>query len=351
MLYQPHTPHGGDTYGSPGLLDFSANINPLGTPPGVVKAAAEALSQLSRYPDPYCRGLTAAISEYEEVPRERILCGNGAAELIFSFCQALHPKKALLPMPSFSEYASALDAVDCEIVPYYLSREEKFALTEGFLDALAAFDGSLLMLCNPNNPTGQVIEGPIMEEILALCQRKGIFLFVDECFLDLTQGGEGLTLKNELERRENLLLLRAFTKSYGMAGLRLGYCLCGNSGLLTKMSRTTQAWNVSLPAQLAGVAALKETAFLSRAKEMIHSQRPLMASAMEAMGLTVIPSRVNYLLFYSEKELRAPLLARGIQIRSCANYPGLGAGWYRAAVKLPEENRQLLRALEEILNG
>ena len=351
MLYQTENPHGGDTYENPGLLDFSANINPLGTPPGVVAAASRALTQLSRYPDPYCRELTAAISEYEKVPRERILCGNGAAELIYSFCQALRPKKALVPMPSFSEYAAALEDSGCECVPYHLSREADFALTEDFLAALDDFSGELVMLCNPNNPTGQVIEKPLMERIAQKCSEKGSFLFVDECFLELTQGGETLSLKGELERRDNLLLLKAFTKSYGMAGLRLGYCLSGNPRLLEKMSRTTQAWNVSLPAQLAGTAALKEGEFLRRATEIIHSQRPVMAAAMEHLGLTVIPSRVNYLLFYSEKELRAPLLERGIQIRSCANYPGLNQHWYRAAVKLPEENRRLLRAMEEILSG
>ena len=351
MLYQTKNPHGGEVYEKPHLLDFSANINPLGTPPSVKKAVEAALPLLSQYPDPYCRDLVAAISDYEKIPKEQILCGNGAAELIFSLCQALKPEKALLPAPSFSEYETALQAVGCDVERWFLPEAHGFAVTEDFLKALDNFDGSLLMLCNPNNPTGQVIERAMMEQILSLCHRKGIFLFVDECFLDLTEGGEGLTLKEALSGHENLLLLKAFTKSYGMAGLRLGYCLSGNSQLLWKMGRSVQAWNVSLPAQLAGAAALKEQPFLNRARAIIHSQRPIMAAGMERLGLTVIPSRVNFLLFYSERELRGPLLERGIQIRSCANYPGLGAGWYRAAVKLPEENKRLLTAMEEILHG
>lgn len=351
MLYQTKNPHGGDTYENPTLLDFSANINPLGTPPGVVSAVERGLYQLSRYPDPYCRELIAAISAYEGVPKNQILCGNGAAELIFSFCQALRPQKALVPMPSFSEYASALDAAECRCVPYFLRQEDDFALTEAFLPALEGFQGELLMLCNPNNPTGQVIPKRLMEDILSICRRKGIFLFIDECFLDLTQGGETLTMKQALDSCPNLLLLKAFTKSFGMAGLRLGYCLCGNSALLEGMSRKTQAWNVSLPAQLAGAAALKERDFLRQACRIIRSQRPILAAAMEQLGLTVIPSQANYILFHSKTELQSPLLARGIQIRSCSNYPGLGEGWYRVAVKRPEENRRLLEAMEEILNG
>ena len=351
MLYQTKNPHGGEVYETPGLLDFSANINPLGTPPAVKKAVEAALPLLSQYPDPYCRELVAAISDYENIPKEQILCGNGAAELIFSLCQALRPEKALLLAPSFSEYESALRSVGCRVERWRLPEEQGFALTEDFLEALDQFDGSLLMLCNPNNPTGQVIERGMMERILSACRRKGIFLFVDECFLDLTEGGEALTLKGALSGQANLLLLKAFTKSYGMAGLRLGYCLSGNSHLLERMGRSVQAWNVSLPAQLAGAAAFKEQAFLNRARAIIHAQRPILAAEMERLGLTVIPSRVNFLLFYSERELRGPLLERGIQIRSCANYPGLTEGWYRAAVKLPEENQRLLTAMEEILHG
>lgn len=351
MLYQTENPHGGEIYDHPAVLDFSANINPLGTPPGVLSAVAASLPNLSRYPDPYCRDLVAAISKYEQLLREQILCGNGAAELIFSFCGALNPRRAMVLAPSFSEYEAALRAAGCTVDRFCLSKEKGLALGEDFLENLQRFDGSLLMLCNPNNPTGRVIEKPVMEEILSACRRKDIFLFVDECFLDLTEGGEALSLKGELSGCENLLLLKAFTKSYGMAGLRLGYCLSGNSGLLRQMGQRVQAWNVSLPAQLAGVAALKEQDFLNRAREIIHSQRPMMMEAMRGMGLTVIPSRVNFLLFYSEIELRTPLLERGIQIRSCSNFPGLGPGWYRAAVKLPEENKRLLTAMEEILHG
>lgn len=348
MLYQTENPHGGETYNDPTVIDFSANINPLGTPDSVKQAVAASLELLSGYPDPYCRELTQAIADYEGVPQSQILCGNGAAELIFSLCQALKPKKALLPVPSFSEYRTALDSVGCETAAYRLSREKGFLLDEDFLPFLNAFDGELLMLCNPNNPTGRTLAPMLMEQILGLCGEKGIFLFVDECFLDLTEGG--VSLKNRLDK-ENLLLLKAFTKSFGMPGLRLGYCLSGNASLLKRMGSMTQAWNVSTPAQMAGIAALKETEFLKRANEIIHSQRPQMLAALKKLGLRVIPSDTNFILFYSEKELRRPLLERGFQIRDCGNYPGLKKGWYRIAVKLPEENRRLLAAMEEVLYG
>ena len=146
-----------------------------------------------------------------------------------------------------------------------------------------------------------------------------------------------------------LFLLRAFTKSYGMAGLRLGYCLSGDGGLLSAMSRRVQPWNVSLPAQRAGVAALKEEAFLERSRQLIRRERPLLAAELEKLGLRVCPSQANYLLVKSRRELFGPLLERGVLIRDCSNYEGLGRGWYRLAVKGREENRMLLDALGAIL--
>lgn len=351
MLYQTRSPHGGEVYSHPVKLDFSANINPFGTPQGVLDAVTASLPLLRQYPDPYCRELTEAIAAHEEVPQDWILCGNGAAELIFSLCHALKPKKAMVLAPCFSEYETALISTRCAVQHYELRAAEDFALPDAFLDTLSGWDGALLMLCNPNNPTGQVIDPALLAKIAAVCQERNIFLFVDECFLDLTEGGEELSLKGMLSQMENLLLLKAFTKSYGMAGLRLGYCLSGNGPLLRAMGSSTQAWNVSLPAQMAGVAALKEREFLARANRLIQVQRETQTAALTKLGFRVIPSRTNYLLFYSRQELREPLLQRGIQIRSCANYHGLQEGWYRIAVKLEEENRQLIQALEEIVNG
>lgn len=349
MLYSTPNPHGGDLYSRKICLDFSANINPYGTPEAVKQAVIDSVSDLRHYPDPYCRELVTAISEFEGVGKEKILCGNGAAELIFSFCRSLGPKKALILDPCFSEYETALRASACEVAHFALKKETDFQLKRDFLPVLERFDGEALMLCNPNNPTGQVISREMLEEILTVCKRRKIFLFIDECFLDLTDGGDRLTMKPYLETHQNLFLLKAFTKSYGMAGLRLGYCLCGNAPLLRTMGQTVQPWNVSVPAQKAGVAALKQTAFLEKAKKTIREQREALTEGLRELGLRVIGSHTNYILFYFDRELREPLLEKGIQIRSCANYPGLEAGWYRIAVKLPLENETLLTAFKEIL--
>ena len=346
MIFE-QTGHGGDIYGRDIRLDFSANINPLGTPDSVKRAVTASADDLLRYPDPCCRELRKKIAAYEEIDPAAILCGSGAAELIYSFCAALRPKRALELAPTFSEYSAALESVGCHAERYPLQKENGFALTEDFLPVLREGAWDAVFLCNPNNPTGQLIEPPLLEAVCRLCAETGARLLLDECFLDLTESGG--SMKPFLRQYPNLLILKAFTKNFGMAGLRLGYCLCEDPALLQAMSHATQVWNVSTPAQRAGIAALDEREFLARAKTVSACQRPRLRRGLEALGCYVCPGKANYLLFYSPKPLADALLRRGILIRSCENYHGLGSGWYRIAVKTHEENTVLLSALQEIM--
>lgn len=345
MLYQTKNPHGGDIYAGETRLDFSANTNPFGTPQGVIHALQAALPQMHRYPDPYCRELTQAISDFEGVPKEQILCGNGAAELIYAYCEAVRPKSAVELAPTFSEYALALERVGCRVERYELHPEQEFELGEDFLAFLARTRPEAVFLCNPNNPTGKVIAPPLLQKILALSAEKGFSLFVDECFLDLSDSGE--SLKPFLRENPRLFLLKAFTKSYGMAGVRLGYCMSGNSGLLTEMSHMVQPWNVSSLAQAAGVAALKEQDFLRKTRACIARERPWLQAQLEDLGFWVCPSHANFLLFQGDAGLPEKLRKKGIAIRNCDNYHGLGPGWYRVAVRLHGENEELIRAMKE----
>ena len=205
--------------------------------------------------------------------------------------------------------------------------------------------------CNPNNPTGRLMDPALLREVLALCRERGTRLFVDECFLDLSGGAETGSLKPFLAQYPGLFILKAFTKNYAMAGLRLGCGLTADGDLLTAMGRLSQPWNVSLPAQAAGLTALEEREFLVRARQLIVQERSYLRRGLERLGLEVCPSKANYLLFYALSPLFQPLLDRGILIRDCANYPGLGPGWYRAAVKRRRENQALLAAIGEVLDA
>ena len=343
MLYQTENRHGGDIYDGGIALDFSANVSPLGTPRSVTDAIERALPELYRYPDPYCRTLVQTISEYEGVPKNFVLCGNGASELIYAYCEAVRPKRAMELAPTFSEYSLALRRTGCEVVRFALKQEENFDLRKDFLPFLAREKIDALFLCNPNNPTGRLIADDLLEEILRICREKNIALFVDECFLSLSDGGVDLT--PSLSDFPQLFILKAFTKSFGMAGLRLGYGLSADEALLRKMSAAVPPWNVSTLAQAAGVAALGDAEFLERNRAVIRAERPRLEERLRELGFWVCPSQANYILFRGEAGLADRLRERGAAIRDCANFEGLGPGWYRAAVRLREENDALLDAM------
>lgn len=347
--------HGGDIVGAREvwkgeLLDFSANLNPLGMPEAVRKAAEEAVREAIHYPDPLCRALCAAIARRDDVTPEQVLCGNGAADLVFRLAFSQRPRRVLVTAPTFSEYQDAIQAAGGEVVYHRLTPENDFDLTEAVLDDL---DDSLDMafFCTPNNPTGRLIDRDLMQRILERCREKNIRLVVDECFLSLADPGERAGLAGELERFPNLVLLRAFTKSFAMPGLRLGYCLSADAALLDGLTRCAQPWSVSGPAQAAGLAALAEPEHPARARQLIAVERTWLTGALQSLGLKVFPSLVNYILFQAEgvDDLKGRLLEHGVLIRSCANYVGLGSDYYRVAVRLRQENEGLIRALKEVL--
>ena len=345
--------HGGDwagyraQYGG-APLDFSANISPLGLPEGVRAAVIAALDDAHRYPDPLCRALRNAAAQVEGIEPGWCLCGNGAADLIDRAVLARRPGRALVTAPAFAGYEAALGLVSCRTVRFLLREEDGFALGNGFLNAITP-DTDMVFLCQPNNPTGRTVPRPLLEETLERCRAAGALLVADECFCGFLDAPEDFTMKRSLGRYPNLLILKAFTKLYAMAGLRLGYCLCSDAALLEKMRRAGQPWAVSGPAQAAGIAALRETGYVEAVRDVIRRERPRLAAALARLGLRAVPGEANYLLFRSPVSLAEPLRERGILIRDCSNYHGLGRGWYRTAVRDREDNGRLIAALEDIL--
>ena len=346
--------HGGDWAGYTAEfgtmpLDFSANVSPLGVPDGVSRAITQAAAQSDRYPDPLCRELCATIAHREEVPAEHILCGNGATDLIFRAALAGKPKKALLTAPTFAEYESALAAVCCDVVRYDLKEDQDFRLNEGFLRAITP-DLDMVFLCEPNNPTGVTSPQALLLRIAEKCREKDVLLILDECFADFLDDPEAHTLKRVLNEFPNLLILKAFTKLFGMAGVRLGYCLCADMSLLEAMRGAGQPWAVSSLAQAAGIAALEERKYVEKLRRLIAAERPWLRQRLRALGLRVIPGEANYLLFACDRPLTPPLRQKGILVRGCANYPGLDGRWYRVAVRTHEENERLIASLTEVLS-
>jgi threonine-phosphate decarboxylase len=347
--------HGGDTEGyvlerGGEPLDFSANCNPLGIPESVPPAILAAAAKADRYPDPLCRRLRNAMSEKLGVPADWILCGNGAADLIFRLALAKRPKTALVTAPTFAEYALALDAAGCGVLRYFLEPDSGFNLRSDLLGWIQPGLG-MLFLCNPNNPTGLTVEPALLRRILDACRDAGTLLVVDECFNGFLDEPEKHTLRGVLHEYDNLLILDAFTKTYGMAGVRLGYCMTRNMTLLEAMRDAGQPWAVSSLAQAAGLAALAEDAYVSNARALVKTERAFLSDALRRLGIRELSGEANYLFFRAELDaLPDKLRQAGILIRDCSNYAGLTRGYYRVAVRPHDENLRLIDALTDILN-
>ena len=504
--------HGGDVYRRAVDLDYSVNINPLGMPPRACAAAKHGVDQSTAYPDwkveklrdavvsflnrkfasdlpsaganadisvPFARvradvasastsaGAAVAVPMPEEIetheactggPRavapEWITFGNGAADLIYRLMQVLHPQQVVVAAPAFAEYSVAAERVGAQVVPVYLPEAADFAFTPaveaGFIRAIeAAPSGSVVFLCNPNNPDGNVIRAEVLQRIAAVCEAHRSWLIVDECFLpflrsgdspnrteecfsemesgqeagkrgaqasrllhsddasdsaeergaqmpacppetsdvarELYPGEQACSMVPSLRAFEHLVILRAFTKIYGMPGLRLGYMLTAAQALTDAVRATMTPWEINLPAQLAGVAALEETEFVEKTRALIRAERAFLVRTLPTLPYVekvyVPVSDANFILFrtawngqptQAEKEdktvctqplgdshgeserrpapeslaepvdLKELLLEKGVLIRACGNYEGLDDRYYRICVRTHEENLELM---------
>lgn len=338
--------HGGDIYKhkNKNLIDFSANINPLGLPRGVRMALMDSIDLTVHYPDVQCNELREGIAQKYGIEKEYILCGNGAADLIFALTQALKPKKTLVLAPTFAEYEQALSAAGSKIYCYRLKKEFGFALQEDFLNTITS-DMDMVFLCNPNNPTGEVIPKPLLIKIIQVCHKNHTILVLDECFNSFLDEPEKESVLNEINQYDNLIIMNAFTKLYAMPGVRLGYAIVKNKQILKRIQTNLQPWNVSLLAQQAGVAALKEDDYVAKTKELIQTERKYLIQELTKLGYQIYGSKANYIFFQGEKGLVDTCLAKDILIRDCSNYRGLEEGYYRVAVRTHEENQKLVDAL------
>ncbi len=338
--------HGGDIYQYSKVLDFSTSVNPYGPPKGIVETLKKCAGQINTYPDTECRKLREALAQKLEVEKRQLVMGNGAADLIFSLCQAVKPKKALIPVPSFLEYERALKVMDCKITFYETHKEEGFCLRSDFIDAITK-DVDIVFLCNPGNPTGAMINRNLLKDIIEKCQETETYVVVDECFIPFIPGAKKNTVKHLAKSYDRLFVLNAFTKIYGMPGIRLGFGLTGNLELLERIKRVTQPWNISTLAQAAGIAALQEDKFIADSLKKIEEEKRRMIIALSKGGYLIYESAANYIFFEGNEDLAEQCLKKNILIRDCGSFRGLEDGYYRISVRTRWENEMLLKILIE----
>ena len=337
--------HGGNTFAYSGVkLDFSVNLNPLGMQKEVVDAIKDNAEKFDAYPDTNCRMLRAAVSELDNVSQDQLVFGNGAADIIVRICMALKPKHALVTAPAFSEYEKAVVESGGQVSRYALDEANGFQITEDYANAIDE-SVDMVFLCNPNNPTGRLAKEGTVEAVLEACKKVGAILVVDECFMEFTQGKSCKKLIND---NDNLIILKAFTKMYSMAGLRLGYSICSNSDINQKVFSWGQSWSVSAPAQYAGTAACKMKEHPENTRKFVQTERAWLMGELEKV-VKPYPSDGNFIMFKSTPELWDEAIKRGIMLRSCANFHGLDNSYYRVGLKQRRENEELIKVLSEIL--
>ena len=330
-------------------LDFSVNTNPLGVPATVTDKFLRQEMVSECYPDPDCNLLVSCLEEKYKISARYIICGNGADDLLYRLVFAMKPKRAIIVEPTFEEYSRALALVDCEISHYQLKPENQFCLDAGILSALQDnFD--MMFLCNPNNPTGQLIDRSLLLQLLMECKRRNTLLVVDECFMEFLPEWNLYSLKNEVISYSNLVVIDAFTKTYSLAGFRLGFCLAGSMEILSAMKKWGQSFSVSAPAQFAGVCALHDQEYMQTTYQFLPAEREWLFQRLKTLGLDVWPSYGNYLLFRaSDKTIREKLLAKKVKVRDCSHFYGLGSEYCRIAIRTHKENLDFIEILRSVL--
>ncbi len=342
--------HGGIYSVNPRLvrLDYSSSINPLGTPKKAIAAVKmSANSLVQTYPDPECRELKKSLSRYLGIDSEWFTVGNGAIEIIYWFAHTTTSVRGrvVIPTPTFCEYEVASQKVGAEVTLVPLNN---FDLdTDKIIEKARGADA--VFLCNPNNPTGMLATKQIMKIIENIDNSTKILL--DECFIELADNPEANTMIDQISEFDNLVILRSLTKSFGLAGLRVGYCVC-NPTLAKKLSTNKIPWNVNSLAQVAGVAALRERRCLSKARALIKKERRFLHDNIEKLeSFHPIRSDSNFFLVHlqgrNSTQFRDRLLKKsGVLVRDCSTFTGMGAQYIRIAIKKHSENVLLLKALE-----
>lgn len=348
--------HGGDVYhlartlglDLSELLDFSANINPLGFPPAIAGAVQQSLREIVHYPDRRCLELKKDLAAYHGLRPEEILVGNGSTELIYLAARALRPRQALIVAPAFSEYEHALKVAQVPVEFQVTTEAQNFTLDQP-LDPRGT---DLVFLANPASPSGALLPPDLLLESAAALDAAGAYLLLDEAFNDFV---EEASLKPHLARFPRLLILRSFTKFFAIPGMRLGYLLAAPE-VIELLAAVQEPWSVSTPVQAAGRACLQDLGYMARSRTLVGQEREFLLQGLSSLpGLQPFPSAVNYLLVkltrpdWTAARLQKDLLAHKIVIRDASNFRGLDERFFRIAVRRREENQRLLKALEHFL--
>ena len=352
------------------VIDFSANINPLGPSQRGLAALEAQLRYISHYPDATNDDVLNSIADTYGMNKNQIVVGNGAAELLYAICRLPGYTGAFVPAPGFSEYKEALEASRIPVRDiYYRPREDDngkpyfevpYLALETFSAELKGQDGRIIVfLGNPNNPDGTLLDKNHIRTLASMLKDANSLLVIDESFIDFV--GNDTLKDNEYSMRslvnefDNIIVVHSFTKFYAVPGLRIGAAF-SNPHIIDQLNTFIPTWSINTLAQAYTQSALNDIEYVKRTKQVLHEEQHYMYNALDAIaGITVYPPSANFILFHIEQEgvtadsINEALKKHNMIVRNCDSYMGLNSQWVRVAIKDHDNNVRLVDTLTDIL--
>lgn len=345
--------HGGNIVGQGKLIDFSSNINPLGLTAKVKEIIINRIKLINQYPDSECKSARRTIADYLNVGIDNILISNGSCELIYIIPHALGCRTSLIYQPTFSEYALSLKLSGIKTILLFAREKDRFYIDiEKLIKYVPKVE--LIILCNPNNPTGFLLKKDLLLSLVSVCQKNRTYLLIDEVFMEFVNEEEKYSLLKEATQQKYLLVLRSLTKFFSLPGLRIGF-LVSNRNLLKKISLFQPTWSVNTLAQGVVSKRLFDRYFIKRTKEYIKKEREFLFNSLQQIkGISPFYPQANFIFCkiqdkrFNARSLSARLIRAGILIRNCSNFKGLDNQFFRIAVRKRKENLYLVESLKKI---
>lgn len=335
------------------ILDYSSNINSLTLPENLKDEIVSKFNGVLSYPDPDYLDLRTILAEYCKVDAVDITVGNGATEIIFLYMKALKVKKAVILSPTFAEYERAVKAAGGEVDYFELKEEDGFEINiESLKEKIENKKYDVVVICNPNNPTGVLTELEKIEEIYKICEVSSTKLFIDEAFIEFTSKGFENSAINFGRECKNLFIIRAFTKFFGMPGIRLGYSICFNKEINKKMAQIKEPWSVNWFADVAGRFMVKDKEFIKKSTAAVEAEKKYMkGELLKIKGIKIYNSDANFILIKlincDGERVNKKLIEKGVMIRECGNFPFLNKKFIRCAIKDRKSNTEFIEKFKE----
>ena len=338
------------------IVSYSANVNPLGISHKLREVLSQHLDAITRYPDREYTKLRQCIADYTGAQMENIIMGNGSTELISLFIQTNHPKKAMILGPTYSEYERDINLGGGTCIYFPLKEENNFQMDVNALCHQLDDNLDLLVLCNPNNPTSSAITRREMRRILDACMQHGIFVMVDETYVEFAPDEKNVTSVSLTNYYSNLIILRGTSKFFASPGLRLGYAITGNRDVAKEINTRKDPWTINSLAEIAGQIMFQDEDYIRETKELITGERARLYQELSSWdAVRVYEPQANFILMKILKEgvdaeiLFEHCIRKGMMIRNCSTFPFLDSQFIRFCIMSPEDNDRLMDAFRELL--